>query len=422
MRGTAVVALALLLAALELRAADSLTRSSSTLRVGCSQDVDEQEANPAGRVDTKGRDIDFGMDAPDGNQAFGSQLVGLTFQLSVPQGAVITAASVQLVAAKTEETNAAGANILWRANAADNATSIPDTADTGISFGVSGRARTSASMTWGNVPSFVEGDTFATPDMSNVVQEVVNRPGWVPGNMIMLIATTNANGGTFHRAAATRNADNNKKAVLSVTFSLATVAPPPTPLPTPLASTSSPTDVATGGPVAAPVVAAGSGVNTGSLVGGLFGVLAFASVTAFFLTRRKAGLEEHTVVPSDGAGKTKGVGSPTLSALGWRHTPSFVLQTGAPTGKPRLSNLGASYRLTFQSSMSGGTASIASLGPAAGSPQGPAEGSPRGPGLARGSRGTSFNDGSNALVLDGRVRGSTLGSGISSPRSVGYLP
>ncbi len=457
------------LSLLQLRAAEAAT----TVRVRCSQDVDEREFNPRGAVSTRGSDVDFGIDAPDGNAQLGSQLVGLTFSLDVPQGAVISAATLTLVAARSESTNAVGANIVWRANAADNAAGIPDTSDTGIIFGVSNRVLTSASMTWSNVPSFVEGNLFTTPDMSNVVQEVVNRPRWAPGNNFMLIAKTNANGGTFHRAARTGDANINSKAELTVTFSVAASAQPatlaPTPLPTPLTTTSAPSDVSAGGPpveaapVAAPIVApvttpitappvvspsdevpspvpAGSRIETGSVLGGIVGVLAFASATAFFLTRRhmaNMAPEEHTVVPGEGAAIAKGRPAPnSLGALGGRYIPSFALQTGAPSSSPKLPKLTAWYRHTFLSSNSDDSRSTASLGPAEDSPRGLAESTPRA------GRGISFNEVSNVLVLDGRERGSTLASGssfsgrlqlfggrlqlfsgrLSSGQSVGYLP
>ncbi len=59
-------------------------------------------------------------------------------------------------------------------------------------FGVSSRARTTASVTWTPPPWTVIGAAGADqriPSLVALVQEVVNRPGWASGNALMLIAT-----------------------------------------------------------------------------------------------------------------------------------------------------------------------------------------------------------------------------------------
>jgi hypothetical protein len=73
------------------------------------------------------------------------------------------------------------------AEAADNAGPIASTA-----FGLSSRSRTTASVAWAPPRWLVVGAAGIgerTPDLAPVVQEVVNRPGWAPGNALLVLVT-----------------------------------------------------------------------------------------------------------------------------------------------------------------------------------------------------------------------------------------
>jgi biotin carboxyl carrier protein len=261
---------------------------------------------------------------------------------------VISAATLVLVAADSESTNAVGAHIRFRANAADNAAAILNTGTSGVAFGLSSRQVTSAAMRWFNVPSFVAGTSYTTPDMSNIVQEVVSRPGWVSGNNFMLIAVTDRNGGTFHRAAVAGNMNSNLRAVLQVTFNEATTSPTlattsptlattspslaPTPLPsvpvaTPVAApVAAPVTAPVAVPIAAPVAAptqlrpvtaptvgtvppaaasSDSTIDMGTVLGSLTGGLVCVAIAGYFVTHfevRKALLRGEADFQSDTPG------------------------------------------------------------------------------------------------------------------------
>lgn len=47
--------------------------------------------------------------------------------------------------------------------------------------------KTSASITWSNMPSFYRNGVYQSPSVTNIVQEIVNRSGWQPGNKMMFI-------------------------------------------------------------------------------------------------------------------------------------------------------------------------------------------------------------------------------------------
>ena len=73
-----------------------------------------------------------------------------------------------------------------RAERADNSPPIATSA-----FNISSRLRTSASVAWSPPAWTTVGAAGAgqlTPNLAPVVQEVVDRPGWAPGNALTVIA------------------------------------------------------------------------------------------------------------------------------------------------------------------------------------------------------------------------------------------
>ena len=104
--------------------------------------------------------------------------------VQIPNGATITNSQVQFT---VDEAGKKGTNLLIRAERADNSAPIATTA-----FNISSRPRTTASVPW-SPPAWqtlgAAGPGQLTPNLATVVQEVVNRPGWAPGNALMVIVT-----------------------------------------------------------------------------------------------------------------------------------------------------------------------------------------------------------------------------------------
>ena len=121
------------------------------------------------------------------------QKVGLRFAgVALPQGAVIRKAYVQF---QTDEAQTAPASLTVAGHATDDAPGF-----TTASKDVSGRTRTAASVAWSPASWPTIGARSAdqqTPDLSTVLQEIVDRPGWSEGNALSLIVT-----GTGTRTAA----------------------------------------------------------------------------------------------------------------------------------------------------------------------------------------------------------------------------
>ncbi|HEV3408046.1 MAG TPA: Ig-like domain-containing protein [Gaiellaceae bacterium] len=142
-----------------------------------------------GTISRTGGDLELGSDQLNGATVattLGARFTGIT----VPRGATITRAYVQFQA---DEKGRNAASLTVRAQASDNAAGFATT-----TFGISSRPRTNASAGWA-VPVWTAGsagEAQRTPDLSSVLQEVVNRPGWAAGNAAVVIIT-----GTGRRTA-----------------------------------------------------------------------------------------------------------------------------------------------------------------------------------------------------------------------------
>lgn len=130
------------------------------------------------------------VDYYTGTPVTGSVLTALRFEnVAVPRGAAITGATLEFQAATTSST---ATDLTIMAEKAGNSAALTNTA-----FDVSGRTTTSASVAW-PIPSWTVDQTYTTPDISSVVQEVVtnagsstdpNNPGfgWCGGNAMTFI-------------------------------------------------------------------------------------------------------------------------------------------------------------------------------------------------------------------------------------------
>jgi hypothetical protein len=145
---------------------------------------DDAEQSPRWGLSLFSADIDLVFDAD-------AQQVGLRFaNLTVPKGALVARAYVQF---ETHESRSEATSLEIRAQAADNPVTFSAAAD------VVSRPSTSASIGWAPEPWLVVGEAGSaqrTPDLSTVIQETIDRPGWASGNALVLLI-----GGTGHRTA-----------------------------------------------------------------------------------------------------------------------------------------------------------------------------------------------------------------------------
>jgi hypothetical protein len=106
------------------------------------------------------------------------QRVGLRFTaVEVPRGATVSNAWLEF---KAKDSATGTVALTVKGEAADN----PATYAAALN-NITNRAVTTASVPW-SAGAWTAGSLYRTPDLASVVQEIVNRPGWVGGNALAL--------------------------------------------------------------------------------------------------------------------------------------------------------------------------------------------------------------------------------------------
>ena len=119
-------------------------------------------------------DLDMGWEGEDLN----IMTTFLRFRnVTIPQGATIESAVLKIYA---HEDEADEARITIFAEAVDNSPAFVE------SELLNDRARTNASLAWTINEPWTIWQPYSTPDFKNVVQEVINRSGWVSGNALTI--------------------------------------------------------------------------------------------------------------------------------------------------------------------------------------------------------------------------------------------
>jgi hypothetical protein len=137
---------------------------------------DAQENKISGEVIRNGAELNLGLHMTT------PTLVGLRIPINVPAGATITNAFIQFSAADRETL---ASQLSVTAEAANRAAPIRKAA-----HGLSSRPRTAAEVIWKAAIwryAGARGARQTTPDLSPLLQELVNRPGWQSGNHALLL-------------------------------------------------------------------------------------------------------------------------------------------------------------------------------------------------------------------------------------------
>lgn len=164
------------------------TPVNGSITVAISNGNDDVEENTAtGVLDKTSTDLEL---VYDGKQ----QAVGLRFQnAKIPQGATIKNAYIQF---RTDEVSSSAVSLTIKGDNADNSAIFNG------AYNVSLRPATTASVVWTPAAWAVVDEVSAaqrTPDLSAIVQEIVNRGGWTVNNAMSFIVT--GDGSTNKRIA-----------------------------------------------------------------------------------------------------------------------------------------------------------------------------------------------------------------------------
>ena len=171
-------------------------------RVSFSAD-DAEENLDTGSVSTVNGDLELGFDGAI------SQTVGMRFRtIDIPPGATIVNAYLQFTVVTGTLPSANTADLTIRGEAVDNAVIFDVTASS-----ISSRPKTTASVAW-QPPNWLteaeSGPAQMSTDISAVIQEIINRPGWSSGNSLALFIT-----GTGSRRAGVLQRKSDQSSTLA---------------------------------------------------------------------------------------------------------------------------------------------------------------------------------------------------------------
>lgn len=164
---------------------------------------DAEEAIPSGAMNLTSSDLEMTMEGTE-------QIIGLRFNnINIPQGATINSAYIQFT---TDETDDVATSLVINGELTENSTNFTNTL-----FDISNRTTTSAAVNWDNIPAWDQvgeaGPDQATPDLTTIVEEILNQGGWASGNAMTFIVT-----GTGKRNAISFNNGANMPARLIINY------------------------------------------------------------------------------------------------------------------------------------------------------------------------------------------------------------
>ena len=167
----------------------TVTDAITTLEVRVSASSDDAEEDVLGNMILNSSDLELTLDSTD-------QTVGMRFNgIDIPPGATINNAYIQF---QVEEAQSVATVLTIQGEDIGNAP--PFTSSNG---NISSRTKTGAAVGWAPNPWNAVGDAGTdqmTPDISPVIQEIVDLGGWLNGNSLVIIIT-----GTGKRVAESYN-------------------------------------------------------------------------------------------------------------------------------------------------------------------------------------------------------------------------
>ncbi|MFN8446528.1 MAG: PA14 domain-containing protein [Caldilineaceae bacterium] len=309
---------------LTLRSAAELSITGTVERQVSQSSDDAEEVLQSGSMNIAGSDLEL---VNDPNGSF-DQWVGVRFtNIDIPPGATILSATLEF---SVDESGSDPTSVTIYGEATDNAATF--TVDLG---NISQRPRTTSAIQWGEIePWSTIGASVQTPDLSIVLQEIVDRPGWQANNALALIIS-----GSGRRTAVSYDGRDTAAPRLHLAWQLvvpdtptATVTlAPPTETPTAtFTPTSTATPTATETDTTTPTITA-TAVVTESPTATLTATAIATQTSTATPTPSPTATMTSTATPSPTV-------TPTLTATA---TPS---PTASPQPDPRCARTGAALR------------------------------------------------------------------------------
>ncbi len=162
-------------------------------------------------------DLELGYEggtAPANLQTIGCRWVGI----AVPRGATITEAWVQFSAdaVGSADNHALPVSLVIAGQLSPNPDTFASTAGN-----ISARATTSAQVVW-DIPEWMTvqamGPEERSPDISSIIQEIVNQPGWAGEAIVLIFADNPANPSTGRRESESFDGSAIEAPLLHISF------------------------------------------------------------------------------------------------------------------------------------------------------------------------------------------------------------
>ncbi len=191
-----------------------MDQNGATVSARINSDSDDAEEGPSGQTNTTNYDLEL---VYDNYLGIGNQKVGLRFTgLNVPAGANIVNAYIVF---SCDETNSDNTSLEIYGEASDSPETFGD-----IDFNISSRTKTSNSVNWQPSPWTTvnaTGPEQTTPDLSSIVQEIVNRDGYTSASPFAFLIEGNG-----ERVADAHDSDPTKAAELFIEYNFQVNNPP----------------------------------------------------------------------------------------------------------------------------------------------------------------------------------------------------
>ncbi|MFT5670104.1 MAG: MSHA biogenesis protein MshQ [Glaciecola sp.] len=172
---------------------------------------DAEELVSDGDMSRSSTDLEFGYD----DHAGGLQIVGMLFEsINIPQGATISSAYIEFV---TDETDSGTTNLVIFGEDNESPTIFTNSDDN-----ISDRTKTSASVNWTPAAWNNVNELQQTSDISVIIQEIVNRPGWAANNDVVIIIEpgSGCTSSSCERTAESHDGDSDEAPLLVVEYSV----------------------------------------------------------------------------------------------------------------------------------------------------------------------------------------------------------
>jgi hypothetical protein len=136
-------------------------------------------------------------------------------EVTIPRGAQILTANVTFQS--YDNTSGTTCNIQIKGEAADDAATFSTLAN------YNARTRTSEYVNWNAIPAWVINTDYDSPSINAIVQEIINRSGWVSGNHLVLFFANNGSSTNAYRDPKAYDLSTTLCARLTVTWQAAYV-------------------------------------------------------------------------------------------------------------------------------------------------------------------------------------------------------